>query len=163
MYQNKIAYLKHYLIQRYILNLLKMKSEISFTFVCLTLLIYPRYLIWKFVIRCVKSTGIKIAEDNTLELNDYPRAAESVTFSDKMWNQTSLILMLCLMTMSVVTLLLMGYICKMRKRRPRINKRIIVNKNVTPMTYRPHSVSQQCEITVEDCCNMNVCETVSVI
>ncbi|XP_028157866.1 protein cueball isoform X1 [Ostrinia furnacalis] len=41
------------------------------------------------------------------------------------------------------------------KRRPRIKKRIIVNKNVTPMTARP----DQCEITIENCCNMNICET----
>ncbi|KAB0796179.1 hypothetical protein PPYR_10240 [Photinus pyralis] len=45
-------------------------------------------------------------------------------------------------------------------RRPRINKRVVVNKNVTPLTYRPHqSGVQQCEITIEDCCNMNVCDT----
>ncbi|KAM3966373.1 low-density lipoprotein receptor repeat domain-containing protein cueball isoform 2-T2 [Aphomia sociella] len=42
------------------------------------------------------------------------------------------------------------------KKRPRIKKRIIVNKNVTPMTARP----DQCEITIENCCNMNICETV---
>ncbi|KAJ0178145.1 hypothetical protein K1T71_005968 [Dendrolimus kikuchii] len=41
------------------------------------------------------------------------------------------------------------------KRRPRIKKRIIVNKNVTPMTARP----DQCEVTIENCCNMNICET----
>ncbi|KAL4711450.1 hypothetical protein ACJJTC_005574 [Scirpophaga incertulas] len=41
------------------------------------------------------------------------------------------------------------------KRRPRIKKRIIVNKNLTPMTARP----DQCEITIENCCNMNICET----
>ncbi|XP_041987335.1 protein cueball [Aricia agestis] len=41
------------------------------------------------------------------------------------------------------------------RRRPRIKKRIIVNKNVTPLTARP----DQCEITIENCCNMNICET----
>lgn len=41
------------------------------------------------------------------------------------------------------------------KKRPRIKKRIIVNKNVTPMTARP----DQCEVTIENCCNMNICET----
>lgn len=44
-------------------------------------------------------------------------------------------------------------------RRPRINKRVVVNKNVTPLTYRPQPTVQQCEITIEDCCNMNVCDT----
>lgn len=42
----------------------------------------------------------------------------------------------------------------------RIRKRIIVNKNVTPLTCRPNP--QQCEITIENCCNMNVCETVNI-
>lgn len=41
----------------------------------------------------------------------------------------------------------------------RIKKRIIVNKNVTPLTARP----DQCEITIENCCNMNICETVSYL
>lgn len=41
----------------------------------------------------------------------------------------------------------------------RIKKRIIVNKNVTPLTARP----DQCEITIENCCNMNICETVSIL
>lgn len=41
------------------------------------------------------------------------------------------------------------------KKRPRIKKRIIMNKNVTPLTARP----DQCEITIENCCNMNICET----
>lgn len=50
---------------------------------------------------------------------------------------------------------------KMRMRRPRIKKRIIVNKNVTPLTCRPQQNSEQCEITIENCCNMNICETVS--
>ncbi|XP_072947667.1 protein cueball isoform X2 [Epargyreus clarus] len=45
------------------------------------------------------------------------------------------------------------------KKRPRIKKRIIVNKNVTPLTARP----DQCEITIENCCNMNICETVNRI
>ncbi|KAL0270908.1 UNVERIFIED_CONTAM: hypothetical protein PYX00_008178 [Menopon gallinae] len=54
-------------------------------------------------------------------------------------------------------------ICILR-RRPTIKKRIIVNKTVksqTPMTVRPNSASptEQCEITIENCCNMNICET----
>jgi hypothetical protein len=47
-------------------------------------------------------------------------------------------------------------------KRPRIKKRIIVNKNVTPLTSCPPLPSDQCEITIENCCNMNICETVSI-
>lgn len=46
-------------------------------------------------------------------------------------------------------------------RRPRIKKRIVVNKSITPLTCRPQEQNQQCEITIENCCNMNICETVS--
>ncbi|XP_075224957.1 protein cueball-like [Lycorma delicatula] len=44
------------------------------------------------------------------------------------------------------------------RKRPRIKKRIIVNKNVTPLTSLPQN-TEQCEITIENCCNMNICET----
>lgn len=60
--------------------------------------------------------------------------------------------------MIIVCLLI--YVIKVRKLRPRIKKRIIVNKNITPLTYRPQPTTEQCEITIENCCNMNVCETV---
>ncbi|XP_060535127.1 protein cueball isoform X2 [Cylas formicarius] len=53
-----------------------------------------------------------------------------------------------------------AYIAVNRRRRPTIKKRIIVNKNVTPLTYRPRpAATEHCEITIENCCNMNVCET----
>lgn len=45
--------------------------------------------------------------------------------------------------------------------RPRIKKTYVVHKNVvpTPLTCRP--TTEQCEITIENCCNMNICDTVS--
>lgn len=52
--------------------------------------------------------------------------------------------------------------CRFNKTKPRIKKRIIVNKNVQPLTYRPQA-TEQCEITIENCCNMNVCETVKFL
>lgn len=70
-----------------------------------------------------------------------------------------------ILTMLVVVALARK-VCILR-RRPRIKKRIIVNKGVksqTPMTARPQTgPSEQCEITIENCCNMNICETVSDI
>ncbi|XP_063244901.1 protein cueball isoform X2 [Bacillus rossius redtenbacheri] len=60
--------------------------------------------------------------------------------------------------LTVVIGVLVVKICHLR-RRPRIKKRIIVSKNVSPLTSRPHSSGEQCEITIENCCNMNVCET----
>ncbi|GJQ68099.1 cue [Trypoxylus dichotomus] len=74
---------------------------------------------------------------------------------------TVLILSISMLVSLSLSTLLLVYVCKMKKgkSRPRVNKRIIVNKNVTPLTYRPHSTTQECEITIENCCNMNVCET----
>lgn len=64
--------------------------------------------------------------------------------------------------MMIIIVVLSGMLCRL-KRRPRIKKRIIVSKNVTPLTNRPSTQSEQCEITIENCCNMNVCETVSMM
>ena len=44
--------------------------------------------------------------------------------------------------------------------RPKIKKTYVVRKNVTPMTYTP-TPTERCEITIENCCNMEYCETVS--
>lgn len=61
----------------------------------------------------------------------------------------------------IVTAILLRRVFVLRKR-PRIKKRIIVKKNVTPLTSCPPLPPDQCEITIENCCNMNICETVSV-
>jgi hypothetical protein len=60
----------------------------------------------------------------------------------------------------VLTVVLLRRVHLLRKR-PRIKKRIIVNKNVTPLTACSPLPQDQCEITIENCCNMNICETVS--
>lgn len=79
------------------------------------------------------------------------------------------IVMISLTCFSAVAMLVIVFltrkVCVLR-RRPRIKKRIIVNKGMksqTPLTARPHpsSPTEQCEITIENCCNMNICETVS--
>lgn len=44
--------------------------------------------------------------------------------------------------------------------RPKIRKTYVVRKNMAQLTNRPNSGrQQQCEITIEDCCNMQYCET----
>ena len=60
----------------------------------------------------------------------------------------------------VATVVLLRRVRLLRKR-PRIKKRIIVNKNVTPLTACSPLPQDHCEITIENCCNMNICETVS--
>ncbi|KAI4470371.1 vitellogenin receptor-like protein-related-related [Holotrichia oblita] len=80
---------------------------------------------------------------------------------EQLKDPTVLILSICMLVSLCLSTILLVYVCKMKKSkgRPRVNKRIIVNKNVTPLTYRPQSTTQECEITIENCCNMNVCET----
>ncbi|KZC13615.1 Protein cueball [Dufourea novaeangliae] len=59
----------------------------------------------------------------------------------------------------IIIIALMYYVGKLR-RRPRIRKRFVVSKGgVTPLTARPQLPDNQCEITIENCCNMNICET----
>ncbi|XP_050300833.1 protein cueball [Anthonomus grandis grandis] len=72
---------------------------------------------------------------------------------------TTLVLVCCLCV--VLNVILFVYLFASRpNKRPIIKRRVIVNKNVTPLTYRPQPTTEQCEITmIENCCNMNVCET----
>ncbi|KAH0815849.1 hypothetical protein GEV33_006942 [Tenebrio molitor] len=74
-------------------------------------------------------------------------------FQDSAFLALSCLVFVMLITITGLTV----YTCLLRKR-PRIKKRIIVNKNV-PLTYRPQPPAEQCEITIENCCNMNICET----
>ncbi|XP_033231013.1 protein cueball isoform X2 [Belonocnema kinseyi] len=62
-------------------------------------------------------------------------------------------------TLTVLVISLSYYVTKLR-RRPRIKKRFVVSRSGnTPLTSRPQIPSNQCEITIENCCNMNICET----
>lgn len=42
---------------------------------------------------------------------------------------------------------------------PRPHKKYVFHKKIDNSTYRP--TTEQCEVIIEDCCNMNICETVS--
>lgn len=42
--------------------------------------------------------------------------------------------------------------------RPRIKKTYVVQKNLPSSNGRPPA-TEQCEIIIENCCNMNICET----
>lgn len=53
--------------------------------------------------------------------------------------------------------------CVYKPLRPRIKKTYVVHKNVTPTPLTCRPTTEQCEITIENCCNMNICDTVSRI
>lgn len=65
-----------------------------------------------------------------------------------------------LITIVMIVIMVLGAIRRWYKpARPKIKKTYVVRKNVTPMTYRP-TPSERCEITIENCCNMEYCDTV---
>ncbi|XP_012273528.1 protein cueball isoform X2 [Orussus abietinus] len=60
----------------------------------------------------------------------------------------------------VITVGVLSYHVNKLRRRPRVKKRFLVSRNgLTPLTSRPRVPGDQCEITIENCCNMNICET----
>lgn len=65
-------------------------------------------------------------------------------------------------TLSLTIFLIILIVLKKLQRpmRPRVRKTFKVHKNIEPMTYRPYT--EHCEVIIEDCCNMNICETVSL-
>ncbi|KRT84802.1 hypothetical protein AMK59_2409, partial [Oryctes borbonicus] len=115
-----------------------------------------------FTCNCNERDNMEISETNVSNLiraQDMKLPRHSIM--EHLKDPTVLILSISMLVSLCLSSLLLVYVCKMKKgkSRPRVNKRIIVNKNVTPLTYRPHSTTQECEITIENCCNMNVCET----
>lgn len=65
-----------------------------------------------------------------------------------------------LLTIVLIVIMVLGAIRRWyTPARPKIKKTYVVRKNVTPMTYRP-APSERCEITIENCCNMEYCDTV---
>lgn len=104
-------------------------------------------------------TGERCEKSKTLSV---PQAMEvSTTKTDcSSINITFIIAAVC-GTISLFIFLVILVVMKKMKRpmRPRIKKTFKIHKNIEPLTYRPHT--DQCEVIIEDCCNMNICETVS--
>lgn len=75
-------------------------------------------------------------------------------------NLTVVILAVCITLSLLFFLIIMLVIHRLHKpMRPKIRKKYVVHKNIEPLTCRP--TTEQCEVIIEDCCNMNICETVS--
>ncbi|XP_034949376.1 protein cueball [Chelonus insularis] len=70
-----------------------------------------------------------------------------------------MIIFLTIIGVLLIIITILGYILFITRKKPIIKKRFVVNKNIlTPLTSRPSS-NNQCEIVIENCCNMNLCET----
>lgn len=73
--------------------------------------------------------------------------------------QSYVILAVCFTVSLLIFLITLVVVKKMNKQlRPKIRKKYVVHKNIEPLTSRP--MTEQCEVIIEDCCNMNICETV---
>ncbi|CAG9770679.1 unnamed protein product [Ceutorhynchus assimilis] len=122
------------------------------------------YLVSKnrdLVCRC-EAEGFVISKNNltvpALYSEDSPFYGKS--FMEKFSSDSDYATLVLLLGFCLVIIIALGvYQFASRNKRPIIKKRVIVNKNVTPLTYRPQPTTEQCEITIENCCNMNVCET----
>jgi hypothetical protein len=76
-------------------------------------------------------------------------------------NLTYVIVAVCLTLSLLFFLIILLIVYRSHKpMRPKIRKKYVVHKNIAPLTYRP--TTEQCEVIIEDCCNMNICETVSI-
>ncbi|XP_043493969.1 protein cueball [Polistes fuscatus] len=95
------------------------------------------------------------------------RCNENNHTSEKMINQnencqskTLIFVLIGLIVVLIILIVVMSFYLNKLRRRPRIKKRFVVSKSgVTPLTSRPQLTDNQCEITIENCCNMNICET----
>lgn len=65
------------------------------------------------------------------------------------------------MSLALVFIIVTTIRCVYKPLRPRIKKTYVVHKNVTPTPLTCRPTTEQCEITIENCCNMNICDTVS--
>lgn len=99
--------------------------------------------------------------ESTTTLDDLPLSVideKTITKCPVRVNLTYVILAICL-TLSLLFFLIILLVIKRfhKPMRPRIRKKFVVHKNIEPMTYRP--TTEQCEVIIEDCCNMNICDT----
>ncbi|CRL01966.1 CLUMA_CG015324, isoform A [Clunio marinus] len=96
-----------------------------------------------------------VPEILSLEAEEHP---EILSCTPNSINITYVILGVCLTISLLLFLIILVVIKKVNgPTRPKIRKKYVVHKNIEPLTYRP--TTEQCEVIIEDCCNMNICET----
>ncbi|KAL7732772.1 hypothetical protein ACLKA6_005914 [Drosophila palustris] len=97
----------------------------------------------------------------------YQRPAALCGDNPKVFTSTVIIVLVggIVASLSLVALIVHGLRLIYKPKRPHIKKTFVVRKQArhnsssdTPLTNRPLA-TEQCEITIENCCNMNICET----
>ncbi|KAH8379356.1 hypothetical protein KR009_004351, partial [Drosophila setifemur] len=103
------------------------------------------------------STNIAIPQYQHLE----------VCLAPTVWTSSaiSIVMVGIVSSLLLVSVIVHGIRRLYKPKRPRIRKTFVVRKQPrtnsagdTPLTNRPMA-TEQCEITIENCCNMNICET----
>ena len=118
--------------------------------------------------RCTSTVGtgqydvsqLDNSSSESIDMISSESLSQSCKFRETVYYSVFAVLATSCAILLVATVVLLRRVFLLRKR-PRIKKRIIVNKNVTPLTACSPQPQDQFEITVENCCNMNICETVS--
>ncbi|KAF7274916.1 hypothetical protein GWI33_012422 [Rhynchophorus ferrugineus] len=113
--------------------------------------------------RCTKDSYV-ISRNNLTSIDLHTEhLTKRDAFLDKLYSDSDITILFALLmfTLLLSVVLLALLIRKQRRHRKKdtVQRRYIVRQNVTPLTYRPQTSSDHCEITIENCCNMNVCET----
>ncbi|XP_044595461.1 protein cueball isoform X2 [Cotesia glomerata] len=81
-------------------------------------------------------------------------------FINDSWAKILTIALLVIIGILLILIVILSYFVNKFRCRPLIKKRFVISKKgITPLTSRPRLSSDQCEIMIEDCCNMNICET----
>ncbi|XP_057324953.1 protein cueball [Microplitis mediator] len=90
--------------------------------------------------------------NSTSDLND--------RFIDDSWTRILTVVLIVIIGILLILIVILSYFLNKFRCRPLIKKRFVMSrKGITPLTSRPQLSSDQCEIMIEDCCNMNICET----
>ena len=115
-------------------------------------------------VEITKSTATTKSIRTTTEVDDDDdeRGNRNMMKCPVRMNLTYVILGVCFTLSLLFFLIIMLVIHRLHKPvRPKIRKKYVVHKNIEPLTCRP--TTEQCEVIIEDCCNMNICETVRTI
>lgn len=112
----------------------------------------------------------ELAQENSTNIAIPQYQHLEVCLTPNVWTSSVIIILVVgiVSSLLLVAVILHGVRRLYKPKRPRIRKTFVVRKQArtnsagdTPLTNRPLA-TEQCEITIENCCNMNICETVRI-
>ncbi|XP_066585000.1 protein cueball isoform X2 [Prorops nasuta] len=108
-----------------------------------------------------QSVNLRTINVDTCSCEQSNHTAEEIKSYNEDFAYVALLpILISLVVMLILVIGVLSYYVNKLRRRPRIKKRFVVRKGgITPLTSRPQIPDNQCEITIENCCNMNICET----